>query len=462
MGRLTWLVIALAGCGDDSNNRRIADAPRVNADGKDLDSALLSPVTVTVKNQPGPTPDIEVYFQNADSTLVATAHTDANGTASAVMDPGGFVTLVNPYASLGLSAVANDALITWGGVKPGDQLVFGSSSTNTIANVTFDLPLDTADGMVASYNVWFSCQNNMISFSTPTGTAVSTSMQPASLANCGGAADIMDIALDVDNQPVAFFYVQAQPISDGDTIDYTAKTFTAAGTRNIELDNNASLDNGISISDQFLTSRGQVFAGGIGGVGGATVTTTIGEPALPGGALDVLTTGQSVDMTSRNTVVWEPTNADYTVDYATTLVGDFTTVPSFDTGTHILGWTTSAGAKTSQFGLGELFANRGGTLAWDWTIIGPSGTQIQFPTLPTDIADFTIVATDTVTIEATAIANVPGGYDAYRPHAFLGPPGPVGASGSAAYNLYVVPATAIRSQKTIDRCDVMRRWNAHL
>ena len=88
MGRLTWLVLMLAACGDDANNRKIVDAPMVNADGKDLDSALPSPVTVTVTNAAGPTADVEVYFQNADSTVVATAHTDANGTASAVIDRG--------------------------------------------------------------------------------------------------------------------------------------------------------------------------------------------------------------------------------------------------------------------------------------------------------------------------------------------------------------------------------------
>ena len=59
----------------------------------------------------------------------------------------------------------------------------------------------------------------------------------------------------------------------------------------------SSSDNGISISDQFLTSRGQVFTNGIGGVGGATVMTALAEPALPTGALDVLTTSQSVDDT---------------------------------------------------------------------------------------------------------------------------------------------------------------------
>jgi hypothetical protein len=163
--------------------------------------------------------------------------------------------------------------------------------------------------------------------------------------------------------------------------------------------------------------------------------TTLAEPAVPTGGLAVLGTGQTVGSTNRATVVWGPTNGAYTVDYPTTLLGDFTVDPTFDTGTHILGWTAAAGAKTPQFSLGELFASRG-SLGFDWTIVGPSGTQIQFPTLPTDTADFTIVATDVVTVETAAIAYVPGGYDSYRAKAFLGPPGPVGASGNAGYNLW--------------------------
>ena len=150
MRRLTLLVLALAACGDDSNNRKIIDAPHVDIDGKDLDSALPNPVTVTVKNQPGPTADVEVYFQNADSTLVATAHTDANGTASQVMAAGGFVSLINPYVNAGVGALTNYTLITWAGVKPGDHLVIDNSATVAAATVTFNLPLDTAHGMVGS------------------------------------------------------------------------------------------------------------------------------------------------------------------------------------------------------------------------------------------------------------------------------------------------------------------------
>ena len=86
--------------------------------------------------------------------------------------------------------------MTWGGVKPGDQLVFGDSSAFTDGERHVQpAARHRRDGMVGSYNVLLPCENNKITFSTPTGTAVTRRMQPASLANCGATADIMDVAL---------------------------------------------------------------------------------------------------------------------------------------------------------------------------------------------------------------------------------------------------------------------------
>jgi hypothetical protein len=437
--RLTGIVVALAACGDDAGNRKIMDAPAIGRDEGQIDSPAASPVTVTVKNQAGPTENIEVYFQNADSTVVATAHTDANGIASQVMDAGGFVTLVNPYLLVGFGG--GNQLVTWAGVKPGDHLVLDNSSVQMFATVTFQLPLAVG---AASYNFYASCNNTMLPYSTPTGTGISSVDEQVSLYGCGGTADLLLVASDIDNQPVSYFYVPAQPINDGDTIDYTAKTFTAVVQRAFEFDNNASPNNPVTIGDQFITSRGQVFQQQNLPVGGTTVATTFFEPGLPTGALDVVTTQQTVANTTRNTVAWGPTAADYTADYAASLLGDFTVDPSLDTGTHAISWTLGAG-KAAQFAFGEIFASRLSATGWSWQIVGPSGTQLQLPTLPTDVADFNIVATDSFTIGEADVGAAPGGYDAYRANAFAGPPGVIGASGTAAFNQWQAPPSTARS-----------------
>lgn len=457
--RLTGIVVALAACGDDAGNRKIMDAPAVGHDEGQIDSPEASPVTVTVKHQAGPTENIEVYFQNADSTVVATSHTDANGIASQVMDAGGFVTLVNPYLLAGFGG--SNQLVTWAGVKPGDHLVLDNSSVQMFATVTFQLPLAVG---AASYNFYASCNNTMFPYSTPTGTGISSVDEQVPLYGCGGTADLLLVASDIDNQPVSYFYVPAQPINDGDTIDYTAKTFTAVVQRAFEFDNNASPNNPVTIGDQFITSRGQVFQQQNLPVGGTTVATTFFEPGLPTGALDVVTTQQTVANTNRNTVAWGPTAADYTVDYAASLLGDFTVDPSLDTGTHAMSWTLGAG-KTADFAIGGVFASRLSATSWSWQIVGPSGTQLQLPTLPTDVADFTIVATDSFNVDSVRIGHVPGGYDAFRANAFGGQPGVIGASGTAAFNSWQPPltATSVAKKRFVSNRAVAPRgvWSKH-
>ncbi|MEO8844506.1 MAG: hypothetical protein ABI591_21135 [Kofleriaceae bacterium] len=438
--RLTGIVVALAACGDDAGNRKIMDAPAVIQDEGMIDGAT-NPVTVTVTNSGGPAADIEVYFQNADSTLVATAHTDANGVASQVMAAGGFVTVVNAYGvQPGLGGITTNDLDTWAGVKPGDHLVFDTSYASTSATVTIQLPLDTANG-AASYTVFTTCSNGgTATIPAPSGTGVSTVAQQIFLGGCGGTADVMVVANDIDNQAVSSFYVPAQPINDGDTIDYTAKTYAAVAQRAYELDNNPSTDNSIVLDDRFVTSRGQVYFAS-SNAAGATATTTLALPALPTGALDVVHTDQQVNSTGRNTVAWGPSAADYTVDYGASLLGDFSVDPTFDTGTQTLGWTLGAG-MAPVFSVSSISGQRAGASSWSWQIVGPSGTQVALPTLPSDVADFTLMATDTIFIDGVGIGYAPGGYDAFRPIAFQGPPAPTGATGIAAYNLWQPPATA--------------------
>jgi hypothetical protein len=447
--RLTGIVVALVvggACGDDANNRKIMDAPAIGRDEGPIDGPQNVPVTVTVKNSGGPGANVEVYFQNADSTLVATSHTDATGVATQVMDAGGFVTLVNPspIPPPGFGGSVNlNTLATWAGVKPGDHLVFDNSFVSTGVNVTVQLPLDTADG-AASYSLFSTCTNTgTASIPAPSGTGVFTVSQQIFLDGCGGTADVMVVANDIDNQALSSFYVPAQPINDGDTIDYMAKTYTAVTQRAYEFDNNPSTDNSIFISDRFVTSRGQVFTTNTNAAGAAAMST-LGLPALPAGAMDIIQTDQTVANTERDTVAWGPSAADYTVDYGASLVGDFTVDPTFDTGTQTLAWTLGAG-KPPAFSVGSISGQRDAATPWSWQIVGPSGTQIALPTLPTDVANFTLMATDTISIDGVATGYAPGGYDAYRPLAFQGPPNPSGASGIAGYNFWQQPETNMPS-----------------
>ena len=55
------------------------------------------------------------------------------------------------------------------------------------------------------------------------------------------------------------------------------------------------------------------------------------------------------------------------------------------------------------------------------------------------------MATDSFTIGEADVGAAPGGYDAYRANAFAGPPGVIGASGTAAFNQWQAPPSTARS-----------------
>src|SRR5437762_2059952 len=97
----------------------------------------LQPVTLSVTYNGAPQMNVRVYFQNADSSMVASTTTDATGTATAVMNPGGFVTAVDAIPA-GAGVVAGpDVLNTFAGVKPGDQLVLSRDDRGsaTVVNI---------------------------------------------------------------------------------------------------------------------------------------------------------------------------------------------------------------------------------------------------------------------------------------------------------------------------------------
>jgi len=86
------------GLGDDGGVNQLADAPVFDA--PDVDAQTSGVVTLTITSGTAGVADVKVYFQNADSSVVAVAMTDANGVASATMEAGGYVTAIDPFAAV--------------------------------------------------------------------------------------------------------------------------------------------------------------------------------------------------------------------------------------------------------------------------------------------------------------------------------------------------------------------------
>jgi len=466
MRRLPLLFLVLAACGDDSA-RKIADAPPGPHDSPALiDSPPQAlPVLVTVTYPDGtPIPDVKVYFQNADSSVVGEAPLDASGNARQVMNAGGYATAVVPNVLIaGFNGVAamQYTLATWAGVKPGDHLILtppGSGGAPVQATVT--IPLDTQHTGVAQYYVQSTC-NSATQVLPPSGSGATSVSATISFDNGCTAADVFVTAVDNLNTLISSFFVPAQPVTAGEMIDYTAQTYTLATTRTYTF-NNFTGAFALSVNDNLVTGRGSLYEG----PGQPTSTdnpaiVTMPYPAPVAGSLDVIFANQQGSQTTRNFVEWGTTGA-YTTDWSADLLPDFATAPSLDTGTHIIGWTTSGGSLTPDFSAGTVFANRQtpAAIEWQWGMVAPSGTQLAFPTLPTDIADFNVAAADNYFINGTPIriAKVPGGYDAARGTFFQSfTPVPTGASGVAVFNDYQ-QVTDVAAKHKPAKSGVMRRW----
>jgi hypothetical protein len=453
MGRLYWVLLALAACGDDSN-RKIADAPpggQKDAPGQMDAPPANSPVTVLVKDDAGPTQGAKVYFQASDSTVIASSSTDTGGTASAVMPMGGLVTVVQCQTSKGTMCHLN----TWGGVKPGDHLILDQSGggEGSSVNVTVVLPPDP-NHTLSQYQVSTTCGVGYISVGT--GSAVVATTTGPITVFCA-TADVLVVGLDIDGQAVSSFFVPAQTFTEGGTLDYSAKTFTDAATRTYQFTNNTDMVD-IPLADSLTTTGGTLFQPSGVTLQGNPAVASAQFPAIPTGTLDVIAVDQYVSATEERLFFEWGTTGNYTQDWAAHLLPDFTPDSvTFDTATHALGWASSGGALVPDFVGTSTYANNG--LFWTWDMFGPGTTSLAFPTLPTDLGDFNY--DHSPELNAIYTAKVPGGYDAVRATIFASPPHPTGASGTISFNRYIPISLFTATRQAPGKRDVMRRWIRH-
>ncbi len=122
------MVLAVSlGCGGPPEmHRSTADAPEVDAIAADaaLDApgAALTTVTVFDDNH-AVIVGINVYFQDADSNMIAVVATDAQGKASVVMPPGGHIS----YFQRDWQGIPS--AWTFANILPGEELFFERRNT---------------------------------------------------------------------------------------------------------------------------------------------------------------------------------------------------------------------------------------------------------------------------------------------------------------------------------------------
>jgi hypothetical protein len=433
MRQLCLLVCCLAACGDDGV-RHVPDA--APHDGPIADMAPdgpLQPVTVTATIDGAPQAGVQVYFLDADSSLVLSTTTDATGTASAVMAAGGSVTALDPYAGPlpPQTAIAggSHSLYTFVGVKPGDNLVLANPGEHPGIDVTVTVPIDPAAG-VASYEVHTPCGGG--NTLTDPGSGASPSGLVGIGPDCGATTDFLIVTRDDNFQVLDYAYVPDQAISEGATIDLTAATYAAGSTREYSYTNVPATFGSPSFTDAILTPQGDMLA-----------QFNYASPDEP---TPVVTAGIGTHLSvtdifgasagNHHIADWGPYTDTYTADLGARTLHDLNGFPHLDPTTHEISLDESAGGAEPDLMLAGIYTYReADNTDWYWQIAAPHATTLAMPALPTDLYDFTIAPTDTFDANQLMLAKVPGGYDAVRAYVFAltGPTSVAqGSSGSAA------------------------------
>lgn len=409
--RALFVIAVAAACGDDDPARHLDSGVTIDSSVATID-APWTPVTLTVKVNGVGQPNIVVHFQNADSSLVATEMTDATGTASHLMAPGGYVTAIDPYILP--AALPVTKIFTFAGVKPGDHLQLSKRPTGTVS-MTVSLPLQS-DSAITRYTLKSSCYPYETSFnssgsgSQPTGSVMFTT-------GCS-TADILVTAFNSGSDIVGYFVVPGETVAANGTLNYTAKSYATPTSRTFTYTNTSTVSP-IQVVDHIFSSRGEV-ALLTRDTTGNTATMT-----LPGftGAVELTQSGAYSTLTNarHDLFDWGPVSStEFTTDFGARKLPDVTD-PLFDNATHILAWTEGTGASPDTDYI-DVFVNRTATsnnFGIDWQMVAPhTGANAAFPVLPVGAVDYNADPDDIVDTVNLGLLKVPGGYDALRANGF--------------------------------------------
>lgn len=409
MRKLSLLVFLVA-CGDDgarhTPDATVHDAAHDGAPDSPAD-APSGAVTLTITSNGSGTSGITVYFQNADNTLVMAETTDANGTASAVMQPGGYVTAVQPF--LGFAGVTpTDTLSTFIGVKPGDQLhIDKPAQTGFTVNFTGARSTNNA---VTDYGVFSPCLDTGQSGTVNLGSSGAATL---SLFNCGTSTDFVEIGYDASGNPIEYVRATNVAVSQGANVDLTGQTFTATTAKSFAYTNVPAGWGIPTITDSLATIAGRQY---VDQLSGSLTAPVIDQLPAFAGAIDITASQMFNGMSGMEVFVdWDAFATAYTLDVGARALPDITGTPSYAAATHVITVPEASGGVAPDFTRIVINANRSTTKYWQWTVVSPHATAVTLPTLPTTIYDYNIAATDNVNMTAM-IGQVPGGYDAARGH----------------------------------------------
>jgi hypothetical protein len=410
----TALIVAtMAACGSRAGGTIDADVPNdssrsdsgANIDARNIDAGMPGPVKVIANFIGAAAPDVAVIFQNADDSLVTVVRTDANGEASAVMAPGGSVTIILLSTRPGFAS----AVETYMGVEPGDVLQLGSRDPQVRR---FDIKLPAVAPADATYWALMNCGGDV---------NIATSASIRVLAGCQ-AADIYVSARQKVNpyHDYGSFVVPNVSLPASGLLDLSAKTYTPAMSMTQELTN-------VPTEASFASSTVRVRTATSGFWFGAAESAPsypfrlmppMVTAKIPGLAVTELLVDTSIGWkhangktSSLHVMERAATTSAYKLDLSTVLIPKMDSAPVI--GENLITWTES-GAGTVDWIYGQMRITRAGVL-FDKVMHAPyQRNTLRVPVLPGEFAIYNKQATDAVTRATFFLGQSTGGYRAIR------------------------------------------------
>ncbi|HUS33490.1 MAG TPA: hypothetical protein VMZ53_33540 [Kofleriaceae bacterium] len=362
-------------------------------------------VKLTVTRVGAPVADVAVFFQAADSSLIAQKLTNASGVAWAIMPNGGFVTAREHKGQ------QVEELSTFAGVQPADslELTFSPTGDTTQAMVHVQVP---ALSNAVAYNVYSPCGEAPMAMAT----------DDIRLVGCGAVTDLVIVPADVDGNPLGSLF--APNVSVDGPVDLTSSPYQPLRSVQLRYTNVPDFVSFIGMYESLSATR-RAFAVTAGEAPVAhAATATVSMPTTSATELTATnlypTSGEIGIQTIYN---WHAATTTYDLDLDTVLLPPFATAPVFAQPTHTLSWTERPGDIQPDVVRARIHVYRDaiptGT-AWTWRIVAArSGTSVTYPQLPiVDNFDFTPAAGDTVAVEELQTISLPGGFAGFRTRGF--------------------------------------------
>jgi len=353
-------------------------------------------VAVSVQDGATPQANVQVLFQAADGSVV-TGTTDASGAASADMPSGGNVTVIRTYPVATPPAVQKyPEVLTYVGVKPGDQLHVGHPVD------------DTSDASAINVKVPATAQGT-VKVVTPCGSGEGTAPNVAiSVIGCPS-----QLALYVSDGGQSSFMAHA---AYSTSVDVSTSSLVGSLTTSLSATNVTADVSSVNVEARLVDGTFTLFSSGDKRVDGQPASVNM--PNIQNAEELVVATiasnaGGTQMVATRQPYAVTPT----TVDASANLIASIDQQPDI-TPTSI-SWV-EGGTGGADFVLATIQVTRGGTplpsnAQYTRTIIAPhAASSLAIPLVGDAAWDPT---TDDQLAATVGLVKATGGYDAMRAHA---------------------------------------------